>query len=133
MTDPKEILKPIADKLLIGQYHRHVLLCIGESCCSAEVGQAAWDTLKKELKDRSISLSTGPQACYRSKTQCLRVCSHGPILVVYPEGTYYYGMTAERIPEFVRKHLLQNEPVEDWIFTRNPLPLVEQSNSDQVS
>lgn len=118
-----EKLAAIADKLHIGHYARHVFLCIGEECCSAEVGQAAWDALKKELKDTGLSLSRGPGACYRTKVQCLRVCSDGPILVVYPEGTYYHGMTADKIPEFVRQHLIGNQPQEDRIFARNPLPL----------
>ncbi|QEL19540.1 (2Fe-2S) ferredoxin domain-containing protein [Limnoglobus roseus] len=119
--DEKDKLAEIAKKLLIGEYHRHVFLCIGEACCSAEAGAKAWDTLKDELKRRSLSLSTGPAACYRTKVQCLRVCAGGPILVVYPEGTYYHGMTAERIPEFVERHLVQGQPIEEWIFARNPL------------
>jgi len=123
MTEREE-LAVVANKLLIGQYHRHVFLCIGDACCAPEVGQAAWEALKKELKDRNLSLSTGPSACYRSKVQCLRVCASGPILVVYPEGTYYYGMTAERIPEFVQKHLIAGEPIAERIFARNALPLM---------
>ena len=121
--DENAKLAAMADKLLIGQYHRHVFLCIGETCCSKEVGQAAWEALKKELKDTGLSLSRGPAACYRTKVQCLRVCSDGPILVVYPEGTYYHGMTADKIPEFVKRHLIDGRPMEDRIFARNPLPL----------
>jgi (2Fe-2S) ferredoxin len=124
--DDKTKLTAIADKLLIGQYHRHVFLCIGEDCCTKQAGEAAWEALKRELKDHNLSLSTGPNACYRTKVQCLRVCCNGPILVVYPEGTYYYGMTADKIPEFVQKHLIENQPLEDWVFARNPLPLVEE-------
>jgi (2Fe-2S) ferredoxin len=122
--EDKARLTAIADKLLIGRYHRHVFLCVGEECCSAEVGMAAWEALKKALKDRNLSLSVGPNACYRTKVQCLRVCCDGPILVVYPEGTYYHGMTADRIPEFVQQHLVDGRPIEDRIFARNPLPLV---------
>src|SRR5437763_13889207 len=101
MSEPPESLSQIAGKLLIGKYHRHVFLCIGDDCCTAEVGAAAWEALKGELKRRNLSLAEGPNACYRTKVQCLRVCSGGPILVVYPEGTYYCGMTAARIPKFV--------------------------------
>ena len=115
-------LTAIADKLLIGQYHRHVFLCVGEACCSAEAGAAAWEALKGELKRRNLSLATGPAACYRTKVQCLRVCQGGPIAVVYPEGTYYAGLTAERVPEFVQRHLVEGRPVEEWVFARNPLP-----------
>jgi (2Fe-2S) ferredoxin len=119
--DEKEKLAELAKKLLIGDYRRHVFLCIGDACCSAEAGAKAWEVLKDELKRRNLSLATGPAACYRTKVQCLRVCAGGPILVVYPEGTYYHGMTADRIPAFVERHLVQNQPVEEWIFARNPL------------
>jgi (2Fe-2S) ferredoxin len=122
MSDETDRLKPIAETLLIGSYHRHVFLCIGADCCTAETGAAAWEALKGELKRRNLSMAPGPNACYRTKAQCLRVCTGGPILVVYPEGTYYCGMTADRIPEFVQKHLVEGQPVEDWIFARNPLP-----------
>lgn len=125
--DLKAQLSDMAGKLLIGQYHRHVFLCIGEECCTAEAGQAAWDVLKKELKDRHLSLSTGPSACYRTKVGCLRVCKGGPILVVYPEGTYYFGMTADKIPEFVQQHLMDGVPMEEHIFARNALPLVQEA------
>lgn len=120
----KETLPPaeMAKKLLIGEYARHVFLCIGDACCTSEAGAAAWEVLKDELKRLNLSLATGPCACYRTKVQCLRVCSGGPILVVYPEGTWYSAMTAERIPEFVERHLVNGEPVEEWIFARNPLP-----------
>ena len=57
----------VAAKLGIGSYHRHVFLCAGDKCCTAEVGLAAWEALKQELKDRNLSLSTGPNACYRTK------------------------------------------------------------------
>ena len=115
-------LAEIAAKLRIGTFHRHAFLCIGESCCTAAVGQESWEVLKKELKDRNLSLADGPAACYRTKVGCLRICTGGPILVVYPEGTWYGGMTAERIPRFVQEHLVDGQPIEEWIFARNPLP-----------
>jgi (2Fe-2S) ferredoxin len=99
-----------------------VFLCVGDSCCSDEIGQAAWEKLKSELKERNLSLAAGPTACYRTKVKCLRVCTGGPILVVYPEGTWYMGMTADRITRFVLEHLVGGKPIEEWIFARNPLP-----------
>lgn len=122
--DEKAELARIAEQLHVGGYHRHVFLCVGEECCTKEEGEAAWESLKRELKNRNLSLSTGPKACYRTKVGCLRMCKHGPILVVYPEGTYYFGMTADKIPEFVQTHLVDGQPMEDRIFARNPLPLV---------
>jgi (2Fe-2S) ferredoxin len=115
-------LHEVAQKLKIGEFHRHVFLCTGDSCCTAETGQEAWEELKKLLKETNLSLATGPQACYRTKVGCLRICQDGPILVVYPEGTWYAGMTKQRIPLFVQQHLLEGKPVEPWIFARNALP-----------
>jgi (2Fe-2S) ferredoxin len=42
-------------------------------------------------------------------------------MVVYPEGTWYSGMTAERIPLFVQQHLIEGRPVWEWVFAENPL------------
>jgi len=122
MAEEKEELQKIAGNLCIGAYARHVFLCVGGKCASEQEGRAAWEQLKRELKDRNLSLSTKPSACYRSKVDCLRVCAGGPIMVVYPEGTWYSGMTADRIPLFVEQHLEQGKPIEEWIFARNPLP-----------
>lgn len=115
-------LREVAAKLQIGEFSRHVFLCVGDSCCSKEQGEEAWTVLKDQLKDRNLSLSTGPTACYRTKVGCLRICMGGPILVVYPEGNWYGGMTADRIPEFIERQIVQGEPIEDWIFAKNPLP-----------
>ena len=121
---PTESLPVIAEKFGVGHYHRHVFLCIGDDCCTAECGDEAWQALKKELKERNLTLSVGPNACYRTKVQCLRICTNGPIMVVYPEGTWYQGMTADRIPRFVQEHLVEGNPVREWIFANNPLPNV---------
>jgi len=120
--DKSGTLPEVAAKLGIGAYRRHVFLCTGDKCCTAEVGAAAWDVLKRELKDRGLSLSTGPNACYRTKVNCLRICQGGPIAVVYPEGTWYAGLTAERIPILVQEHLVEGRPVADWVFADNTLP-----------
>lgn len=119
MSEPKEQLHMVAGKLGIGGYHRHVFLCTGPNCCTPEQGQAAWEVLKQQIKDRN--LGTGPNACYRTKVGCLRICCQGPTMVVYPEGTWYHGMTAERIPQFVQQHLVEGRAVEEWVFANNPL------------
>jgi (2Fe-2S) ferredoxin len=119
MLEKEQQLEAAAGKLGIGGYSRHVLLCTGPTCCTAEMGLESWETLKKELKDRN--LLAGPNACYRTKVGCLRICCHGPTMVVYPEGTWYHGMTPDRIPQFVQQHLIEGKPVAEWIFAHNPL------------
>ena len=123
MNEEQEKLSAITAKLGIGSFQRHVFLCTGPNCCTPETGQAAWDVLKQCVKDEG--LASGPNGCNRTKVGCLRICCHGPTMVVYPEGTWYQGMTAERIPEFVRRHLVEGQPVEEQIFARNPLHQAE--------
>jgi (2Fe-2S) ferredoxin len=119
MADIDDQLQAVAGKLGIGSYRRHVFLCTGPNCCTPEEGQAAWETLKRLHKEHG--LGAGPNACYRTKVGCLRICCHGPTMVVYPDGTWYHGMTAERIPAFVRQHLVEGQPVREWVFAQNPL------------
>src|SRR4051812_37760517 len=74
MSDQQEQLRTTAEKLGIGNYRRHVLLCTGPSCCTTEEGMAAWDVLKGQIKEKN--LGAGENACYRTKVGCLRVCCH---------------------------------------------------------
>jgi len=124
MSDNKNELQAIAAQLGIGNYHRHVFLCTGPRCCTPEAGLAAWEALKTLLKEHS--LGSGPSACYRTKVGCLRICCQGPTMVVYPEGTWYHGMTAERMPQFVQQHLVEGRPIREWVFADNPLEAGEK-------
>jgi (2Fe-2S) ferredoxin len=119
MSDKSDQLQAVAAKMNLAGLTRHVFLCTGPTCCTPEQGQAAWDALKQQIKEHN--LGAGPHACYRTKVGCLRICCHGPTMVVYPEGTWYHGMTAERIPQFVREHLLEGRPVREWVFAEHPL------------
>jgi len=116
VDEKQQQLQAAAAKLGIGHYQRHVFLCTGPSCCTPEAGLEAWEALKKEIKAAGLTTS------YRTKVGCLRICCHGPTMVVYPEGTWYSGMTADRIPRFVREHLVEGRPIDAWIFARNALP-----------
>jgi len=127
MTENQQQPEAMAAKLGIGSYCRHVFLCTGPECCTPEVGQAAWEKLKSALKD--AGLAAGANACYRTKVGCLRICCAGPTMVVYPEGTWYQGMTADRITGFVQQHLTDGRPIPEWIFARNPLEVKDRASS----
>ena len=118
MTE-KQDLQTVAGKLGIGSYRRHVFLCTGPNCCTPEEGLKAWEVLKATLKEEG--LTSGDRACYRTKVGCLRICQHGPTMVVYPEGTWYHGMSADRIQQFVEQHIIEGRPIENWIFANNSL------------
>lgn len=113
----------IAGALNIGGYERHMLLCIGPDCCTEEQGQESWDYLKRRLKE--LGLANGP--VYRSKVGCLRICRKGPAAVVYPEGTWYHGVTPEVCEQIIQGHLIAGKPVEEYCFARNPLAVAPTS------
>jgi (2Fe-2S) ferredoxin len=129
MSERDEHLRTIAAKLGIGSYKRHVLLCTGPNCCTPEEGLKAWEALKQQIKEHN--LGSGENACYRTKVGCLRICVHGPTMLVYPEGTWYHGMSADKIPHFVRQHLIEGKPVEEWTFACNELPCPPDEKADE--
>jgi (2Fe-2S) ferredoxin len=118
MTDQEQLQAALA-KLHIERSCRHVFLCTGPSCCTPEVGLAAWEALKQKIRD--AGLSDGNEVCQRTKVGCLRICCQGPTMVVYPEGTWYSSMTVERMDRLVREHLIEGKPIEEWMFAKKPL------------
>ncbi len=119
MSDPTDRPEAVAKKIGIAQSTRHVFLCLGPSCCAPEVGLAAWEALKQKIRD--AGLSGGDNVCQRTKVGCLRICCQGPTMVVYPEGTWYSGMTADRIERLVREHLVEGRPIQEWMFAEKSL------------
>ena len=76
-----------------------VLICAGTGCTSnksAEVKAALEAKLAAEGMDKEIQVV---------QTGCFGFCSLGPIMVVYPEGTFYNKVEAKDIDEIVEKHL----------------------------
>ncbi len=114
MNIPDEHLAAAFAKMQLERARRHVFLCIGPECCSGQVGVAAWDVLKKMIVEAGVPV-------LRTKAACLRICSGGPWMLVYPEGVWYGGVTPERCERIVREHLLQGRIVNEWVVARHAL------------
>ena len=93
---------------------RHLFLCLGPDCAPAEEGQAMWDFLKRRCAELKLPVM-------RTKAGCFRVCVGGPWLLVYPEGTWYGGLTPERCERVLQEHVIAGKPVAEWAVRTHPL------------
>ena len=64
----------------VGRLTRHLFICLGPDCTDLENGERTWLYLKGRMKELNITGPDGP--FYRTKCQCLRICTDGPICVV---------------------------------------------------
>ena len=99
---------------LMEPYRHHVLVCTGGFCSPDRRGREPYALLPRLLQREGMLF--GPQRVKRGETPCLGVCAGGPIVVVYPEGVWYCGVTPALLERIVVEHLRDGQVVADAVF-----------------
>lgn len=89
-----------------GKYRKHVLICAGTGCTSSG-SPALYEKFADEIKNNNLE-----EEIKLIRTGCFGLCALGPVVIVYPEGTFYSRVTVDDIPEIVTSHLLNDVPVD---------------------
>ncbi len=88
----------------------HVLICGGTGCTSS-------NSLKiQEAMNNEIVAAGLENEVKVVLTGCFGLCALGPVMIVYPEGTFYSCVTVDDVPEIVQEHLLKGRPVERLVY-----------------
>ncbi len=92
-------------------YRSHILVCTGTGCASSGshevIEKFKSEIEKKGLSDEILVVPTG----------CHGMCEMGPIVVVYPEGTFYCRVSSEDVAEITEEHLYKGRIVERLLYT----------------
>ncbi len=102
----------------------HILVCGGTGCTSSgskDVQTAFEENLKAYGLTEEVKLV---------QTGCFGLCALGPVVIIYPDGTFYSRVTTEDVKEIVEEHLLKGRVVERLVYadTGSDTPVVDKAS-----
>ena len=96
------------------RFEKHIFICENKrpqghpkGCCADKNSLEVRALFKKRLNE--LGLNTGVRS---NAAGCLDACEHGVTVVIYPEQTWYGGVTIDDVEEIVQEHLIKNKPVD---------------------
>ena len=96
-------------------FRAHVLVCGGTGCSSsgsAELIKRFEEQIAKNGLDREVKVV---------RTGCFGLCEAGPVVIVYPEGTFYSRIRPDDVDEIVSEHLLRAASCSIWSTRKRPM------------
>ena len=87
-----------------------VLVCGGTGCHSNHSGEI-FDAFQKQLAEQKLS-----DEVMLVKTGCFGLCAVGPVVIIYPEGSFYSHVTVDDVPELISEHLIKGRLVRRLLY-----------------
>ena len=91
-------------------YRSHVLVCGGTGCTSSGSAKLI-ERFESQLKEKGLDKEVKV-----IRTGCFGLCEAGPVVIVYPEGTFYSRVKEEDVDEIVSEHLLKGRKVQRLVY-----------------
>jgi len=101
----------------VSKFRLHFFVCtnarppFAKVSCGPQNSNQVLALLQDELEKRHLSNEIKVTGC-----DCLGPCDEGPVMVVYPEGTWYKKVTASDVATIVEKHMIQGKPVKKLVY-----------------
>jgi len=107
-------------------FRAHVLVCGGTGCTSsgsAELIARFEEQIAKNGLDKEVKVI---------RTGCFGLCEAGPVVIVYPEGTFYSRIRVEDVDEIVSEHLLKGRTVQHLVYKEKAEEEEEHSTLENI-
>jgi (2Fe-2S) ferredoxin len=97
-------------------FRHHVLICTGPRCGGERHSRRVGQEFRREFVRQSLLTGIKETECI-----CFGLCTHGPNVIIYPEGVVYSGVRPQDVAEIVREHLIRGRVIERLLY-RRPAP-----------
>ena len=99
----------------MGQYRHHVFVCTSGKTCPTQGSKDVHETLKKGAAERGLK-----GVVRINHAGCMNQCGHGPMVVVYPDDTWYCAVDITGAERIVAEHLVDGTVVEEYLYVAPP-------------
>jgi (2Fe-2S) ferredoxin len=92
-------------------FQKHVFVCTSGETCAEQGSAAVLESLREEIKERGLK-----KEIRINKAGCLGQCGHGPMVVVYPQSTWYCQVSSKDAKEIIEKDLIEGKIVKRLLY-----------------